>query len=129
MNLISKAYIPDKVGDSITLKLETRGYIISRFRRDNEFIFRYKTDTKGDYYSPYFLFQFENQSVKSLIPYPNYRSFLIAFIVVFAFHLYENLELILSLQVFLVLCIFTLVLQFYIGLLAYKTIKKHVFKA
>ncbi len=128
MNHISKEFSPLKPGETRKVFLKNGSSISTKWRKANEYIIRYKPENYADYYSPYFLLKFENGTLKSIIPYPNKRSFVYMIIILVGFIYFKEITPDLYLVFFSFSIIFTFVLQIAVGIPAYHKIKKNIFE-
>jgi len=127
MNHISKEFSPLELGETRKVFLKNGSSISTKWQKINKYIIRYKPENYADYYSPYFLLEFENGDLKRMIPYPNKRSFVYLIIILFGFVYFDGIKPNLYLTLLCFLIIFTFVLQVVGGIIAYHKIKKNIF--
>ncbi|MDO5978565.1 hypothetical protein [Flavivirga spongiicola] len=127
MNHISKEFSPLQLGETKKVFLKNGSSISTKWRKENEYIIRYKPENYADYYSPYFLFEFENKTLKRMIPYPNKRSFVYMIIIMVGFIYFKEIKPDLYLTLFGFSIVFVFLLQAAVGVAAYKKIRNNVF--
>ena len=127
MNHISMDFIPSQLGETKKVFLKNGSSISTKWKKENEYIIRYKPENYADYYSPYFLFKFENRNLKNMIPYPNKRSFAYMALIMIGFIYFKGIkpDLYLALIVFSIFFVF--LLQVVVGIAGYQKIKNNVF--
>ena len=127
MNHISMEFTPSQLGETKKVFLKNGSSISTKWKKENEYIIRYKPENYADYYSPYFLFQFENRTLKRMIPYPNKRSFAYMAVIMIGFIYFKGIKPDLYLVLIGFSIVFVFLLQFVVGIAAYQKIKNNVF--
>ncbi|WP_111684605.1 hypothetical protein [Winogradskyella tangerina] len=127
MKIISQDYIPSKIGETKRIKLQNGAYIKSKWKKRNEFVLRYIPDNYSDYYTPYFLFRFYDDTNYKVFPYPNFRSFLLGTIAILILLYFKEITIDDVVPGCIAIFLFTIVIQTLIGLTLYKRIKKNAF--
>ena len=128
INHILKEFLPLQLGETKKIFLKNGSSISTKWQKNNEYIFRYKSGNRSDYYSPYFLYQLENGAIKRIIPYPNKRSFGITLLSLIIFVFFKKIKPELYITLFGFSIVFTFLLQFVVGIAAYHKIKTNVFE-
>ncbi|WP_396603337.1 hypothetical protein [Algibacter sp. R77976] len=128
MSKISKEFLPFQLGETKKVVLKNGSSITTKWEKENKYIIRYKPENYADYFSPYFLFEFEDGMLKRTIPFPNKRSFVYMILILIGFVLYKGIKPDMYLTFFSFSIIFTFILQIVVGLPAYRHIMTNVFE-
>ena len=120
-------FTPSQLGETKKVFLKNGSSISTKWKKENKYIVRYKPENYADYYAPYFLFEFENRTLKRMIPYPNKRSFAYMALIMIGFIYYKGIKP----DMYLILIVFSIafvfLLQVVVGIAAYQKIKNNVF--
>ena len=128
MNHIPKEFLPSQIGKTRKIFLKNGSSISTKWKKENEYIIRYKPENYADYYSPYFLFKFKNGNLKKTIPFPNKRSFIYILIILIGFIIIKNVSPDLYLTLFSFSMVSVLIFQVVVGIASYQKIRNNVFK-
>jgi hypothetical protein len=128
MNHISMKFTPSQLGETKKVFLKNGSSISTKWKKENEYIIRYKPENHADYYSPYFLFQFENRTLKRVIPYPNKRSFVYMALIMIGFIYFKGIKPDLYLTLIGSSIVSVFLLQLVVAIVAYQKIKNNIFE-
>ena len=128
MNHIPKEFLPSQIGETRKIFLKNGSSISTKWKKENEYIIRYKPENHTDYYSPYFLFKFKKGNLKRIIPFPNKRSFLYMLIILIGVIIIKDVSPNLYLTLFSFSMVSVLIFQVVVGIASYQKIKNNVFK-
>ena len=120
-------FTPSQPGETKKVFLKNGSSISTKWKKENEYIIRYKPENYADYFSPYFLFEFENRTLKRMIPYPNKRSFAYTALIMIGFIYFKGIKPDLYLTLIVFSITFVLLLQVIVGIVAYRKIRTNVF--
>lgn len=128
MNPISNEFLPLKLGETKKVFLKNGASVSIKWKKKNTYIVCYKPENQTDYYSPYFLFEFDNKTLKRIIPYPNKRSFVIMVLTMIGFVYFNEFKQEFYVSLFGFAIAFIFILQVIVGIAAYQKIRKYVFR-